>query len=267
MARISITRSIYLKEFFDNWSKSAFFFDISKKGGQSFIDDMVKVQENLRNEIERIESGKESRIRGIDQSNIHILKNYYENSRIYTYDNFIDFTNQLFIIFLYSEMENYFFKCLKHIFTKFPNKKFQLTIEKRGLSYLEGSVETEIIKMLNNMKYRKFFDSLRRKWNLNPNFDEKIIRHLTIFREIRNLFAHHNGIIDQRYLENIQYPCSHFQDIYIIKNFSYQTGDKFIITQEIIDDINSLVVKIVSDFDMELIRKYNDPDLIITQIF
>jgi len=267
MTRISITRSIYLKEFFDNWSKFAFFSDINKKGGQPFIDNMVKVQENLKNEIERIENSQDSRIRGIDQSNIHILKNFYEISRIYTYDNFIDFQNRYFIIFLYSEMENYFFKCLKHIFTKFPNKQFRLLIEKRGLSYLEGYVETQIIIMLNNMKYNKFFELLSRNWNLNPNFGEIVIRYLTIFREIRNLFVHHNGIIDQKYLENIQYPHSNFRDNYIIKNLSYQIGDKFILNMNIIDDIDALVVRIVSDFDKELIRKYSNPDLIITQIF
>ena len=267
MTRISITCSIYLKEFFDDWSKFAFFSDITKKGGQSFLDDMAKIQENLKNEIERIESGQDSRIRGIDQSNIHILKNYYEGSRNYTYDNFIDFQNRNFIIFLYCEMENYFFKCLRHIFTKFPNQQLRLVIERRGLSYLEGYVEKQIIMMLNNMKYREFFDLLSRKWNLNPNFSETIIRYLTIFREIRNLFAHHNGIIDRKYLENIQYPCSNFGDNYIIKNFSYQIGDKFIINKEIIDDIDALVVRIVSDFDKELIRKYSNPDLIITQIF
>lgn len=117
------------------------------------------------------------------------------------------------------------------------------------------------------MKHREFFDLLSRKWNLNPNFNETIIRYLIIFREIRNLFAHHNGIIDQKYLENIQYPYSNFGDNYIIKNFSYQIDDKFIINKEIIDDINALVVRIVSDFDKELIRKYSNPDLIITQIF
>lgn len=267
MTRISITRSIYLKEFFDNWSKFVFFSDITEKGGQTFLDDMVKIQENLKNKIKRIESGQDSRIRGIDQSNIHILKNYYESSRNYTYDNFIDFQNRYFIIFLYSEMENYFFKCLRHIFTKFPNQQSQLDIKRRSLSYLEGKVEKKIIKWLNNKKYKDFFGSLSRKWNLNPNFSETIIRYLTIFREIRNLFAHHNGIIDQKYLENIQYPYSNFGDNYIIKNFRYQIDDKFIINKEIIADVNSLVVRIVSDFDKELIRKYSNPDLIITQIF
>jgi hypothetical protein len=50
---------------------------------------MVKIQENLKNKIKRIESGQDFRIREIDQSNIHILKNDYECSRNYTYDNFI----------------------------------------------------------------------------------------------------------------------------------------------------------------------------------
>lgn len=94
MTRISITHSIYLEEFFDKWSKFTFFSDITEKGRQPFLDDKVKIQENLKNKIKRIESGQDFRIRGIDQSNIHILKNDYEGSRNYTYDNFIFEFNQ-----------------------------------------------------------------------------------------------------------------------------------------------------------------------------
>ena len=267
MTKISIIRSIYSKEFFENWSKFAFYSNITKKGSQPFLDDMVKIQENLKNEIERIESGEDSRIRGVDLSNIHLLKNSYETSKNHTYDDFIDVQNRHFIIFIYSEMEIYFFKCLRHIFTKSPNQNFNLTRQRRGSNYLEGVVEKKIIIMLNNMKYKKFFEELDQKWKIHPNFSENMIRYLTIFRELRNLFAHHNGIVNQKYLENVQHPYSNLGDNYIFKNFHYKIGDKFIMNKEIIDDINALVIKIVSDFDKALIREYSDPDLIITQIF
>jgi len=54
---------------------------------------------------------------------------------------------------------------------------------------------------------------------------------------------------------------------FIVQKIDYEKGEKFIITQDVIDDINKLLVTVIHDFDNAFLRKYQVPELIITQKF
>lgn len=131
-----------------------------------------------------------------------------------------------FLVFIYSEMEQYFFRCMNYC------------IIKTGVSEIQAETETED-SMRNSWK--KIFEGFKTLYNLNHNLDSKLINELQKFKIIRNIFTHGNGTINQNYLN--YFP-----------NSNQKFGEKLNLTTKFIYKYYSLSSEIITYFDDALLK-------------
>lgn len=110
--------------FYDNLLKLLVFYDLKTLGLKTHLTKkIVKYKEILAKALESDKDVLE--IQFEDDRAIYRLERidiqaFYEVAKIQTYDNLIDFENIILFLYIYSEMEQYFFKSFKYILLKKP---------------------------------------------------------------------------------------------------------------------------------------------------
>ncbi len=158
------------------------------------------------------------------------------------------------IIYLYSELEFYFYRCLNHIFVKRPNllEEKNISLSIKSILDKDYNLDEEVQKKLDKaieQKLRKdfndFFDYCSKKLGLKHKLPQEDINELKKFRQIRNLYVHGDGTINELFFE--KYPDSPFK-----------IGEKFEINEELLNNLVQKLIKILDQFDEQMLKAYSE---------
>lgn len=137
--------------------------------------------------------------------------------------------NKVYFVFMYSEVEQYFFKCYKKI----------LMIE----SMTEIDAEKKTLRVMMGSHWIKIFENFKNLREINHNIDNNLVEKLNDFKVIRNLFAHGDGTITEIYLRRIT-------------NSSLKFGEKLNLTSDLVSKYINISINILGKFDNALLQKY-----------
>jgi len=197
----------------------------------------------------------------------------------YNIDKFIEFENITLLFFLFSEFENYLFKCFKYIIIRNPKILFEKMIsieniinkiedlkfdskdeienEEYQILLLDSIIEDFTERVIHDKLYENYeeiFNYAQKVLGIKHNLEPRALKLLNLFKQFRNLYSHGDGIISYIFLnkvEKIGYKTKYFK-----------LGEKLVVDNEIIDDVRSMILFISSVFDKAFIGSY--PDLKIS---
>ena len=198
------------------------------------------------------------------------------------YEQYCEIENVNTLILLFSEFDNYFFKCFKYILTKRPSilndQKITIKelIEKQGDINLiiEDIAEKNALRKFNldillddiiekkiHNKFYKVYDEVfkyaKNTLTINHNLSDDLIKSLDFYKQIRNIYAHGDGTITRIFRNKIKKISSNIN----LNNF--QLGNKFIVKDHVLTDIDFILTSITAKFDKALLKKY--PELLFKE--
>jgi len=158
------------------------------------------------------------------------------------------------IIYLYSELEFYFYRCLNYVFTKRPNllEEKNISLSVKSILNKDYNLEEEVQKKLDKeieQKLRKdfndFFEYCSKKLGLKHRLSQEDINELKKFRQIRNLYVHGDGTVNEMFFR--KYPESLFK-----------IGEKFKIDEELLNNLVQISIRILDQFDEQIVKAYSE---------
>lgn len=179
-----------------------------------------------------------------------LIEKIFPKADINNYNRFLNYQCRNAIQFIHTELENYLFKCFRDIIIEYPkhieNKQVKIkTLIKFGLNskkVIEYKVEKYLNELLNK-SYYEIFDISKNKFGIKFIIDDSDLEVLFKFRQIRNLYAHKNGIADKIFLDKL-------------KDLGYKEGDVVNLTLDMINEYLQVVHSIAIKFDNYFIRKF-----------
>jgi hypothetical protein len=212
--------SEYFRIFYNNSVLYSHFYIEKRDSLEDFLRDREQsINSNIRNLSKKFKLNQED-ITSIKEFNVSLFPRISESEYSYI-------KKRAFLIFTYSEMEQYFFRCMNYC------------IIKTGVSEIQAEKETVDFIMRNN--WEKIFEGFKTLHRLNHNLNSNLIDELQKFKIIRNLFAHGNGTINQKYLNN--FP-----------NSNQKFGEKLNLIPELIFKYFNLSSEIIAYFDDALLK-------------
>ncbi len=210
---------------------------------------------------------------------VDFTKEIYEKLN---YDQFCEIENANTLILLFSEFENYFFKCFKYILLKRPSILDDQTITIKELIERQGDVNLIVEEIAEENALRKFnlnillddiiekkihkkfyqdynkvFKYAKKKLSIKHNISEDLIRWLNFYKQIRNIYAHGDGTITRIFRSKIKKIISN------INMNNFQLGNKFIVEDHVLTDLDFIFMSITAKFDQALLKIY--PDLLFKE--
>jgi len=177
------------------------------------------------------------------------------------------------LFFMFSEFENYIFKCFKYIIIRRPEILFEKLISIESIINKikdlkldsKDEIENEEYKnlLLNSIiedfteriihdklydNYEEVFTYAQRVLGIKHNIESRALKLFNLFKQFRNLYSHGDGIISYIFLNKIE------KIGYKIKYF--KLGEKLIVDDELIDDVRSMIFFIGSTFDKAFSSSY-----------
>ncbi len=214
--------SEYFRIFSNHFFLYSYFYIEKRDSLKDFLRDREQsINSNIRNLSEKFKLNQED-IKSIKEFHFSLFPRISES--VYSY-----IKKRAVLVFTYSEMEEYFFRCMNYC------------IIKTGESEIQAEKETVDFIMRNN--WQNIFEGFKTLHNLNHNLNSNLIDEVQKFKIIRNLFTHGNGTINQKYLDN--FP-----------NSNQRYGEKLNLTQELIFKYFGLSFEITSYFDHALLKIY-----------
>ena len=211
---------------------------------------------------------------GEDDVFFDLIGNFVDNLN---FENFIEFENRYALIYYFTDLDTYLFRCFKFKLTKTPNiiddtkvslkvlreangdikKVIQDKAEEKAMSKFDLNlfIDKVIEKKIQNKFYRDYtevFHFAEKVLGIKHSIHKDFIDLLNFFKQIRNLYTHGDGIINQIFLKRIE-PLIRKKDM-------YRTGEKIQLTDEVIDDLQHIIKSIIIQFDKSLTILY--PELI-----
>ncbi|MCP6718650.1 MAG: hypothetical protein KJI71_00275 [Patescibacteria group bacterium] len=179
-----------------------------------------------------------------------LIEKIFPKAGIDNYNRFLNYQCRNAIQTIHTELENYLFKCFRDIIIKYPRhieeKQVKIkTLINFGLN-TKKVIEYKVEKYLNellNKPYKEIFNFSNIKFGLKFKIDEIDLEVLFKFKQIRNLYAHQNGIVDKTFLNKL-------------KDLGYKEGDVVDLTLDKINDYSQVVHNIAIQFDNCFINKY-----------
>ncbi len=203
-----------------------------------------------------------------------LVKNFVEKLNL---EIFLEFENRYTLIYFFIEFENYLFKCFKYVLNRRPDiiedSKVSLKdlneaqgivkniiedkVEEEALSKFDISliIDKVIEKKIHNKFYKKYIDIFKYAYKvlgIQHSIEESDLKLLNFFKQIRNLYTHGDGTINQIFIKRIKN---------IIKDKNrYKKGEKFLLTDKLIKDLELIMKHILTKFDHSLITLF--PELL-----
>ena len=175
-----------------------------------------------------------------------------------SYEKVKDIENRSFILLLFSEFENYIFKCFKSIYfshlylLKEKNIPLSLILEKNNAELENVNGKVLFLEILNNIvelqirdsfyqSYEDIFKIANKKLGIKHNISKDSIDILSGYKLIRNLYAHGDGTVNQIFLEQIKR--------YDLGLSSLTIGKKLELDSLLLLRILTIIFKICKEFD------------------
>lgn len=245
-----------------------------------FMEDFNEIQKrysNLAINVQEIESLlKEEYVlikRKGDRDIFFDLINKFINK--FTLENFIEYENRYTLLYLFTEFENYFFKCFKYILTQRPEIINETKVSIKELKEANGNIvkiiqskaeleayskfdhELFIENLIEKKIHNKFYNTYTEIFNyadkvlgIKHSIPKTLIDVLDFFKQIRNLYTHGDGIINQIFLKRIKQK----------KPETYKIGDKFPLTNKFLGDLGYVLDSTITIFDRSIVEQF--PELL-----
>jgi len=203
-----------------------------------------------------------------------IINSFIDN---FNFENFIEFENRYTLIYYFIELDIYLFRCFKFILIKRPDilndtkvslkelrdvngdikRIIEDKAEEKAMSKFDLNLFIDVIieKKIHNKFYKDYteiFHFAETVLGINHSIHKDHIDLLNFFKQIRNLYTHGDGSINQIFLKKIE-PMLKNKDLYRI-------NEKFQLTDEVIEDLHSIINSIIIQFDKTMTKLY--PELI-----
>lgn len=199
-----------------------------------------------------------------------VVSDFVDN---FNFENFIEFQNRYALIYYFTELDNYLFRCFKFALTKTPDiidktkvslkelrevngdikKIFQDKAEEKAMSKFDLNllIDEIIEKKIHNKFYKDYtevFHYAKKVLGIKHLIHKDLIDLLNFFKQIRNLYIHGDGTINQIFLKRIE-PLMRKKDMYRIE-------EKFQLTDELIEDLLHIIRPVIIQFDKSIIKLY-----------
>ena len=123
-----------------------------------------------------------------------------------------EFLHRSHLIYIFSEFENYLFKCIKYTLMKYPVILDDKSIKLKEIKTIQNGENISLVKEIiaentasdlfyNN--YHEIFKYFKKPLGLKLDFSHKTVNKLNGYKEIRNLVTHGDGIINLLFLNKI----------------------------------------------------------------
>lgn len=203
-----------------------------------------------------------------------IVNSFIDN---FNFDNFTESENRYALIYYFTELDIYLFRCFKFILIKRPDILNDTKVSLKELRDVNGDIKKvmeekaeekamskfdlnlfidEIIeKKIHNKFYKDYtevFHFAEKVLGINHLIHKDLINLLNFFKQIRNLYTHGNGTINQIFLKRIK-PMLKNKDM-------YRKSEKFQLTDKLIEDLQHIIRLIIIQFDKSITKLY--PELI-----
>ncbi len=229
----------------------------------------------------------ESNLLDIENSDYFIVKKSGENDILFdlitnlteklTLNKFFELEKRYTLIYSFIELDNYLFKCFKYILIEKPDILNDTKVSLKELKEANGNIKKivnikaeleamskfdldlfidEIIeKKIHNKFYKDYteiFHYAEKVLGIKLTVPKEAINLLNFFKQIRNLYSHGDGTINQIFLKRIYHANK--------KEKKYKLGEKFHLTDEFIKDLTLTIQFIITQFDSTIIKAF--PDLL-----
>ena len=232
----------------------------------------------MKNMVEKHFEGKRDLVilekSGENDTFFEIVSNFIDN---FNFENFIEFENRYALIYYFSELDIYLFRCFKFLLNKNPDILNDTTVSLKELRSVSGNINRviedkaeekamskfdlnlfidEVIeKKIHNKFYEDYteiFHFAEKILGLKHSIKEDFINLLNFFKQIRNLYTHGDGTINQIFLKRTEHLG--------IKKEKYRKGEKVQLTDELVEDLQNIISSIIIQFDNSLTVLY--PELL-----
>lgn len=234
-----LTYSIILKELKGFYKKADEIRDPLEKGLE---------EDDWNDHYERIKDVNKNDLIPVEIKDLKFILNMTKAmSSKYMYN----FLNRSLLLFLYSEIEQYFFSCFKYaIITNSPAilSKKQVSIKEiiKNQKNFDLIIEEKAEKIIHDQFYKNFKEIIEFVYEflgIKAKFQEEDLKILEEFRQLRNVFIHGDGKVNLIYLSKIPYS-------------NKKLGDKLEINIEIITDYMKSIREILEKFDEQLLNQF-----------
>lgn len=173
-----------------------------------------------------------------------------------------EFLNRSKMIYIFTEFENYLFKCIKFVLLKYPEildeksiklKEIRLILNNGNLGLAKEIIAENTIRNLFYKNYYEIFKYLKDPLGLELDFSEKVINKLIGYKEIRNLLTHADGIINLLFQNRIFNRNLSVEDLNLN---SLKLGEKIIIDHLLISDFLNILFDIMIKIDIIMVKKF-----------
>ncbi len=271
--------SIYCREFISKLTVITRFCTLAKEQVKRYFEEPL-LYIPIYKRPERIYGVKNSKgIINWDEYNMKLHDELVDiTTEIYNkldYKQFFEIENANTLILLFSEFENYFFKCFKYILLKRPSILADQTITIKELIERQGDINLILEEIAEENALRKFnidillddiiekkihdkfyknykevFSYAKNKLSIKHNISEDLIKLLNFFKQMRNIYAHGDGTITRIFKSKIK--------LFISKENmnNFQLGNKLIIKDHVLENVELLITLIIAEFDNALLKLY-----------
>lgn len=198
----------------------------------------------------------------------NLTEEYFNNLKKISIEAFVEIENRQFILILFSEFENYLFKCLKFLYLKDPrgvssktlkigdlinkekvnlNNKKTLNIDIK--SFISEKIENHIENLLRK-GYKHTLEEAREDLKIHHQISKRDFRELRFYKDIRNLFAHGDGTIDYNFIRKCKFKLKNYEGI--------KVGKKFPLDFETILEAFNIIIYTAKAFDKALISAHTE---------
>ncbi len=240
--------SIYLSSFFESLIHFTSLQLLSKETAKVRFSEM---KDKYNEQIDRIKKSKE--LNPSSREGFDWLIRRMEVARDESIPDLVEFQNQHHTLFLYAQMERYFFQCFKYILMDhspeiIKKKTISIgTILERNKNFdiiYEEKVESIIVSEF-YQDYKEVLKFAEEKLGIIHGYTDDDIVEFNKFKALRNLFAHGDGTVTWVYLEKV-------------KNSTLNQGEKVIVTEEMKTNLETKINQLLLKFDKIFLKSYPD---------
>jgi len=257
-----------IKEGFDeHYEKFKPFLKCVKEGNLNYYMKKIKARnegvliDNVNlNEIERFVSDPNKD--NIAKEMLKDMENTLNLVKDINFERMKEFLNRSNMIYIFTEFENYLFKCTKYILLKYPEILDEKSIKLKEIRLIQNNGNFGLVKEMIAEKtihdlfynnYYEIFKYLKKPLGLELDFSQNVINKLNGYKEIRNLLTHGDGIINLLFQNKILNWNLSKEDLNLN---SIKLGDKLIIDHSLISDFLDILFDIIIEIDIIMVKKF-----------
>ena len=220
----------------------------------------VKIEDINLNEVERFVStpNKDNYVKEM----LKDMENTLALVKDVSFERMEEFLYRSNMIYIFTEFENYLFKCIKFILLKYPEildeksiklKEIRLIQDNANLGLVKEIIAENTILDLFYKNYHEIFKYFKKPLGLELDFSKEIINKLNGYKEIRNLHTHGDGKINLLFQNRILNWNLSTEDLNLP---SLKLGEKIIVDQKLISDFLNILFDIIIEIDVVMTKKF-----------